>query len=326
MLADGPGLPVPSLGSPDGDTPEDGGPDGAWDEDDPTATGAGVGPELPFSRPAPTPSAMPTASTTTTRTPATVQFTRRIPAEELAAALRKSPAAPLADATRARYRPHGPIRSGRRIAELTTPCVLARLRGRRRSRAGPGRERPMRVGVGSARDSPVTRGARGQADARRHAVHAEAPRKRAPKAAPPELVPVMAPEPDTDPDAPAGGDVATAAADAVDATPVQAEPAAAAAADAPDPAAAPPASRAGAGKPSSDPSASAGAPDGVLRIERGGIGQATAGSVEVHLGGIGGARRRGGVRRVGRRGRRPGGAAERRVRQCRGVARGRGAG
>jgi hypothetical protein len=115
VLGESPGL---SLGPSDGSAELPGwDEDGAGDDVDPTATGAGVGPELPLSSPAPTPRAMPTARTTTTRTPAMVRFTRRIPADEALDAALRNPR-PRLSVTRPHTGPHGPIRSGGRIAEL----------------------------------------------------------------------------------------------------------------------------------------------------------------------------------------------------------------
>ena len=100
-------------------------------------------------------------------------------------------------------------------------------------------------------------------------------RKRSTRKGPPaELVGVMATDPEPDPALVAvkdAGEAATAQAADEGTTVVEAEepdaPEAATAADAPEP--------------------GAGLPDTVLHIERGGIGEATAGSVEVHVGGIG---------------------------------------
>lgn len=97
------------------------------------------------------------------------------------------------------------------------------------------------------------------------------------KAAQVELVGVMAPDPEPDPalvavKEAAGGDAAAAAATDEATTTVEA----AGPGTAPEP-------PAGDGEPAGD----AGLPDTVLRIERGGIGEATAGNVEVHVGGIG---------------------------------------
>lgn len=99
------------------------------------------------------------------------------------------------------------------------------------------------------------------------------------KAAPAELVGVMATDPEPDPALVAVKEAGEAAATTESAEAAGGETTGA---ETPEPEAQPAATVA-----ADQPEAGAGLPDTVLRIERGGIGEATAGSVEVHVGGIG---------------------------------------
>ena len=105
-------------------------------------------------------------------------------------------------------------------------------------------------------------------------------RKRSTRKAPPaELVGVMATDPEPDPTLVAVQEAGEAAATA------EAADEGATAVETPEPDAVPEAAEAATA--ADEPAADAELPDTVLRIERGGIGEATAGSVEVHVGGIG---------------------------------------